>query len=69
MRINKRAEVAKLTPDKMDFKTKGITRDKGSSNSTSEYLSEETQNNNSKRHMNRYVHCNIIHNGQDIEST
>ena len=37
-----KAAVATLTPDKIDFKTKAITRDKeGSTNSTSGYLSKE----------------------------
>ena len=38
-------------------------------NSTSGYLSKETQNTNLKRHMHPYVHCNIICNNQDMEET
>ena len=41
-----------LIQDKTDFKTKAITTDKeGPSNFISGYLSEETQNTKSKRHI------------------
>ena len=33
-----------------------------------EYISEETQNTNSKEHKHLYVHCSIIYNHQDIET-
>ena len=36
-----------------------------SNNSTSEYLSEENKNTNSKRYMHSYVHCSFIYNSQD----
>ena len=39
------------------------------SNSTSEYLSEENENTNSKRYINPHVHCRIIYNSQDMETT
>ena len=39
------------------------------SNSTSECTSEETQNANSKDYMHPYVHCSIVYNSQDIETT
>ena len=40
----RKAWIATLTLDKIDFKTKTLIRDKeGPSNSTSEYLSEEIQ--------------------------
>ena len=44
-------------PDKIDFKTRAITRDKeGPSNFTSGYLSEETQNTNSKNiHIHTFI--------------
>ena len=66
----KKAGVAVITSDKIDFKTKAITRNKERlSNSTSGYLSEETQNINLKRHMPLYVYQSIICNSQDIEAT
>ena len=37
--------------------------------STSGYLSEETPNTNSKNFMHPYVHCSIINNRQDMETT
>ena len=40
-----------------------------SSNSTSGYKYEETQNTNSKEYMHPYVHFNIIYNSQDMEET
>ena len=44
--------VAILIPDKTDFKTKAVTTDKEEPcNSTSGYLSEETQNTKLNRHM------------------
>ena len=58
---NKKAGVAILLPEKTDFKTEDVTGDKeGPSNSNSVYLSEETQNIKSKRHIHPYVYCNII---------
>ena len=39
----------------------------GPSNSTFEYLSEETQDTKLKRHMYPYVLCIIIYNSQDIK--
>ena len=49
--------VAVFTPDKIDFKTKAITGDKEEpSNFTSGYLSEETQNTKSNRHIHSYIH-------------
>ena len=38
-------------------------------NFTFGYLSEETQNTNSKRYMDPYVHCGAIYNSQDVEAT
>ena len=65
-----KAGVTILIPDKIDFKIKAITRDKeGPRNSTSRYLSEETQNTNLKRSMHPYVHCSIIYSSQDMEAT
>ena len=59
-----------LIAGKIESKTKAITRDKeGSSNFTSGYLSEETQNTTSKGHVNPCVYCSIIYNNQDIEAT
>ena len=40
-----------------------------SSSSTSGYLSEKDENTNLKRYMHSYVHCNIIYNSQDMETT
>ena len=40
-----------------------------SSNSTSEYLSEENENTNLKRYVHSHVHCSIIYNRQDMEAT
>ena len=63
----RKAGVAILTSDKTDFKTKTITRDKeGPSNSTSGYLSKETQNTKLKRHTQPCVYCSIIYNNQDM---
>ena len=51
---NKKAGAVILMPDKIDFKTKAITRNKeGPSNSTYGYLSEETQNTKLKIHIHR----------------
>ena len=45
METNKKARVAILVLDKIDFKTTAVPRvKKGPSNSTAGYLSEETQN-------------------------
>ena len=39
-------------------------------NSTPGYFPKECKNTNSKRYeLVHYVHCNIIHNSQDIEAT
>ena len=54
--------VAILIPDKIDFKTKAITRNtEGPSNFTSGYLFKETQNTESKRHLYPCVYCSIIY--------
>ena len=39
-----------------------------SSDSTSENLSEETWNTNSKEYKHPYVHCRILYNSQDLEA-
>ena len=57
-----------LISDKIDFKTKATMKDQVC-NSTSGYLSKETQNTNLKRHMHPYVHCRIIYNSQGMEAT
>lgn len=44
---------------------KGITE--GPSNSTSGFMSEETQHTNPKEYMLPYVHCSIIYSCQDME--
>ena len=59
--------VAILIPDKTDFKTKAVTTDKEEPcNSTSGYLSEETQNTKSKGHIHTCIHCSVIYNSQYI---
>ena len=66
----KKAAVATLTLDKIDFKTKTIERDKERpSNCTSGCLFKEFQNTKSKRHMHTYAHRSIIYNSQDMEKT
>ena len=56
-----------IISDKIDIKTMAITRNKeGSSKFTSGYLSEETQNTNSKRHMHFYIHYSTIYNSPDM---
>ena len=40
-----------------------------SSNSTSGYLSKEIENTNSERYMHPHVHCSVIYNSQDMETT
>ena len=66
----KKAAVAILISDKIDFTTKPTTRDKGDTiNSASVYSHLETQNNNLKRHMHVYAHCSIIYDGQYMEAT
>ena len=66
----KKSGIAVLIPHKIEFKTRAITRNKeGPSNSTSEYLSKETQNTNLKRYIHPHVHCSIIYNRQDMETT
>ena len=37
------------------------------SNLSSEYLTKKIKNTYSQRYMHPYVHCSIIHGGQDIE--
>ena len=39
------------------------------SHSTSGYLSEEHKGANLKRYMHPYIHCIIIYNSQDMETT
>ena len=54
----KRAGVAIIISDKISFKIIGIIRDKkGLRNFTSGYLSKETKNNHSHRHVHSYVYC------------
>ena len=40
-----------------------------SSYSTSGYLSREHEKTNLKRYMHPYIHCSIIYNSQDMETT
>ena len=40
-----------------------------SSDSTSGYLSEETQNTNLKEYLHSYIYWNIIYNSQDTKAT
>ena len=40
-----------------------------SNNSASRYLSEENKVTILERHLNSYVHCSIIYNDQDMETT
>ena len=61
--------IAILITDKIDFKTKAIRDKEGSSNFTSEYLSKETQNTNSKRYMHSCIYYSIIYNSQDNRAT
>ena len=66
-RMKKKAGVGILISDKTDFKTKAITTAKeGPSNSTSGYLSKETQN---RKDIQSYVHCSIICNSQGMETS
>ena len=37
-------------------------------NSSSGYISEETQNTNLKEYMHLYVHCSVIYNSQAMEA-
>ena len=37
-------------------------------NSTCGNFSEDTRNTNSKEYMHPYVHCNVLHNSQDLEA-
>ena len=54
----------------MDFLQKIKTRTAlWSSNSTSEYLSEENENTNLKRYMQPNSHHSIIDNSQDMETS
>ena len=39
------------------------------SDPTSRYMSEETQNTNSKKYINPYVHCIVIYKSQAMEET
>ena len=65
-----KAGVAILISDKINCKTKAITRGKEEpSNSTSGCLSKETQKSSLKRHIHPYVYCSIIYNSQDMETT
>ena len=56
MKRKKKAGVAILIPDKIDFKTKAITRDKQELSYPAQYLSEKTQNTTLKQ----YVNCMLI---------
>ena len=38
------------------------------SDSTSENISKETRNTNSKDYMHPWVHCSVIYNSQDLEA-
>ena len=51
-------------PQKIKNKTATQT-----TNSTFGYFSEENKNSNMKRYMCPYVHCSIIYNDQDMESS
>ena len=63
-------KVALFILDKIDFKTKAITRDKeGSIYLTAGHLSEETPNTTPKGHVHPYVHCCIIYNSKVMETT
>ena len=62
----KKGGVAIDIPDKIHFKTEAIKE--GPNNSTSGYLSKETQNTKSKRHIHPYTHCSIIYNSQDMKA-
>ena len=35
----------------------------------SKYLPEENRDTNLKRYMHPHIHCNIIYNGKDMETT
>ena len=70
MGIKKKAGIAILISDKIDFETKDIKRgQEGPMNFTSLYLSKETQNMKLKRCIHSYVHCSIIYNSQYMEAT
>ena len=61
METQQKTEVAILIPDEINFKTKALKRDKeGPSNSTSGYLTEETQHTKSKGDIHPYVYCSIL---------
>ena len=60
----KKARVAILIPDKIDFKT----RDKEGSSSTSWYLLRETKNTTLKRHVHPCLYSSIIYNSQGSAS-
>lgn len=67
---NQKAGVQIFIPDKTDFETKAITRDRdGPSNSTSGYLAKQTQHAKLKRHIRPYVYCSIIYNRLDTGAT
>ena len=53
----------------MEMPQKIRNRTTTSSNSTPEYLSEESKITNSKRYMNCCIHCSIIYNSQCTEET
>ena len=70
LRGKRKAGVAILVPDNIDFKTKAIARDKeGPNSSISGYLSEWIQNTTLEGHVHPYVHCSIIYSSQDTEAT
>ena len=57
-------EINFFPKEKKEWKKK-----KQQSHSTSGYLSEEHKGANLKRYMHSYIHCIIIYNSQDIETT
>ena len=58
----------KTIPRKVPQKIKNRTVMEASS-STSGYLYKENENTNSNGYMHPYVHCSIIYNSQDMETT
>ena len=66
----RKAWIATLTLDKIDFKTKTLIRDKeGPSNSSAGCWFEETQSTNSERPKHPYVHCSITCDSKEREAT